>query len=216
MLIEVYSDTICPWCYLGFARLQQALAQRPAVGADVRWLPYELNPQMPVEGADRAEYMRARFGDVNRFAKAQVTLQELGAEAGIQFDFAAARRMPNTRRSHALIAWAAASGRQSEIKRRVLAAYFAEGRDIGAPDTLVAIAAEAGLDAAAARTALDDAELHRQIEALEQQARSWDINGVPTFIFARRFAFSGAQPLSVFLQAIDAAAQDVAPQQAGA
>lgn len=208
MLIEVYSDTVCPWCYLGFARLQQALAQRPALAADVRWLPYELNPQMPVEGADRAEYMRERFGDVNRFAKAQATLQDLALEAGIRFDFAAVRRMPNTRRSHALIAFAAGSGQQGELKRRVLSAYFAEGRDIGAPDTLVDIAREAGLDAEAARQALDDATLHARIEALEQQARSWDINGVPTFIFARRFAFSGAQPLAVFLQALDAAAQE--------
>ena len=208
MLIEAYSDTVCPWCYLGFARLQQALAQRPGLAVEVRWLPYELNPQMPVEGADRAEYMRERFGDVNRFAKAQATLQELAAEAGIRFDFAAVRRMPNTRRSHALIAWAGANGRQGDVKRRVLAAYFAEGRDIGAPDTLVAIASEAGLDADAARAAIDDAALHRQIEALEQQARSWDITGVPTFIFARRFAFSGAQPLGVFLQALDAAAQE--------
>lgn len=210
MLIEVYSDTVCPWCYLGFARLQQALAQRPALPAEVRWLPYELNPQMPVEGADRAEYMRERFGDVNRFAKAQATLQELAGEAGIRFDFGAARRMPNTRRSHALIAWSGAMGRQGEVKRRVLAAYFAEGRDIGSPDVLAQIAAEAGLDADAARVAIDDAVLHGQIEALEQQARSWDINGVPTFIFARRLAFSGAQPLGVFLQALDAAAAPAA------
>lgn len=206
MLIEAYSDTVCPWCYVGYGRLQAALQQRPQLQAQVRWLPYELNPDLPAEGMERAEYMRQRFGDVNRFAKAQDTLRELGAELDLAFDFAAIRRMPNTRRSHALIMWAATTGQQGEIKRRVLAAYFAEGRDIGDPAVLATLASEAGLDASAARAAVDDPALHASIEALEQQARSWQITGVPTFIFERRFAFSGAQPLSVFLQALDAAA----------
>lgn len=206
MLIEVYSDTVCPWCYLGFARLQQALAERPGQAIEQRWLPFELNPDLPAGGRDRAEYLRERFGDVDRFAKAQATLQSLAAEANIRFDFAAIRRMPNTRRSHALIAWAGAMGAQTEVKRRVLAAYFTEGRDIGDPDTLATIAAEAGLDAGAARAAVDDTRLHEGVAALEAQARAWQISGVPTFIFGRRYAFSGAQPLPVFLQAIDAAA----------
>lgn len=208
MLIEVYSDTVCPWCYLGLARLGQALAARSPGSFDVRWLPFELNPDMPIEGRDRAEYLRERFGDVDRFAKAQSTLQALGAEVGIRFDFAAIRRMPNTRRSHALITWAGTHGAQTEVKRRVLAAYFAEGRDIGDPGTLAAIAGEAGLDAVAARAAVDDARLHAQVVGLEAQARAWQIGGVPTFIFGRRYAFSGAQPLAVFGQAIDAAAAD--------
>lgn len=208
MLIEVYSDTVCPWCYLGFARLQRALAERPAQAVELRWLPFELNPDLPAEGRDRAEYLRERFGDVHRFAKAQATLQVLGAEAGISFDFAAIRRMPNTRRSHALIAWAAGQGAQNEIKRRVLAAYFAEGRDIGDPGTLAALAGEAGLDPVGARAAVDDPRLHQGIAAREAQARAWQIHGVPTFIFGRRYAFSGAQPLPVFLQALDAAAAE--------
>jgi predicted DsbA family dithiol-disulfide isomerase len=118
--------------------------------------------------------------------------------------------MPNTRRSHALIAWSASKGCQGDIKRRVLEAYFAAGRDIGDPDVLAALAAEAGLDAVEARAAIDDAALHAAIEQLEQQARSWQVSGVPTFIFDRRYAFSGAQPLEVFLQALDAAARDAA------
>lgn len=206
MLIEVYSDTVCPWCYVGYVRLQQALAERPSLETEVRWLPFELNPDLPAEGCDRADYLRGRFGDVNRFAKAQATLQALGAEAGIRFDFAAIRRMPNTRRSHVLIAWAGTLGMQSEIKRRVLAAYFSEGRNIGDPDTLAAIATEAGLDGTAARAAMDEPRMHASVAALEAQARAWQISGVPTFIFGRRYAFSGAQPLPVFLQALDAAA----------
>jgi predicted DsbA family dithiol-disulfide isomerase len=208
MLIEVYSDTVCPWCYLGFARLQQALAERPAQAVELRWLPFELNPDLPAEGRDRAEFLRERSGDVDRFAKAQATLRTLGAEAGISFDFEAIRRIPNTRRSHALIAWAAGQGAQNEIKRRVLAAYFAEGRDIGDPDTLAALAGEAGLDPVGARAAVDDPRLHEGIAALEAQARAWQINSVPTFILDRRYAFSGAQPLPVFRQTLDAAAAE--------
>jgi predicted DsbA family dithiol-disulfide isomerase len=210
MLIEVYSDTVCPWCYVGYGRLRAALQQRPALATEVRWLPFELNPDLPVPGMDRAQYMQQRFGDVNRFAKAQGMLREIGAELGLGFDFDAIRRMPNTRRSHALIAWSASKGCQGDIKRRVLEAYFAGGRDIGEPEVLAALAAEAGLDAAEARAAIDDAALHAAIEQLEQQARSWQVSGVPTFIFDRRYAFSGAQPLEVFLQALDAAARDAA------
>lgn len=208
MLIEVYSDTVCPWCYVGYGRLHAALQQRPQLQAQVRWLPYELNPDLPAEGMERAAYMRQRFGDVNRFAKAQDTLRELGTELGLAFDFAAIGRMPNTRRSHALISWAGTTGQQGEIKRRVLTAYFAEGRDIGDPAVLAMLAAQAGLDASAARAAVDDPTLHAAIAGLEQQARSWQITGVPTFIFGRRYAFSGAQSVSVFLQALDAAAAD--------
>lgn len=216
MLIEVYSDTVCPWCFVGLARLQQALRQRPDLPVEVVWLPFELNPDLAPEGEDRAEYLKRRFGDVNRFAAAQGTLKDVGAEFGLTFDFAAIRRMPNTRRSHMLIAFAAGSGRQTDVKLRVLTAYFSEGRDIGDPDVLLQIAAEAGLDVAAARAALGDVGLHDRIEALEQQARRWNISGVPTFIFGRRFAFSGAQPLSVFLQAIDDAAKPAASAETGA
>ena len=134
MLIEVYSDTVCPWCFVGFARLQQALARRPDLDVQVVWLPFELNPEMPRDGEDRAAWMQRRFGDVNKFAAAQGSLRDMGSELGIQFDFARIQRMPNTRRSHALIAWAA--GAQSDVKERVLRAYFTEGRDIGDAEVL--------------------------------------------------------------------------------
>jgi predicted DsbA family dithiol-disulfide isomerase len=204
MLIEVYSDTVCPWCYVGMERLMQALAKRPERAAELRWLPFELNPDMPVEGMDRTEYMLQKFGDVNRFAGAHRQLCELGAELGIEFDFAAISRIANTRRSHALLAWAGAGGRQTDVNRALLRAYFSQGRDIGDPAVLTAIAAECGLDGGAAAAALEDPQLHETIEALEAQALQWGISGVPTFIFERRFALSGAQQLPVFLEAIDA------------
>ncbi|HNR21952.1 MAG TPA: DsbA family oxidoreductase [Steroidobacteraceae bacterium] len=205
MLVEVFSDTVCPWCYVGKHRFEQALGQRADLAVEVRWLPFELNPDMPVEGADRAQYLAAKFGSSDRFADAQRSLRELGPGLGIDFHFERITRMPNTRRSHALIAWAggASPAAQADAQERVLAAYFSEGRDIGSPEVLVAIAGEAGLDAAAARTAIDDPLLHQQIATLEAQAHTWGIHGVPAFVFARRYLVSGAQEPEAFLQVID-------------
>lgn len=201
MLVEVFSDTVCPWCYVGKRRFGQAAAARPDLAIDLKWLPFELNPQMPAAGADRATYLAAKFGDANRFAEAQRALRGIGAELGIDFRFDLITRMPNTRRSHALIAWAA--GAQSDVKERVLRAYFSEGRDIGDAEVLVAIAAEAGLDRMAARVAIDEPMLHREIAALEARAQSWGIAGVPAFVFERRYLVSGAQEPQAFLQVMD-------------
>ncbi|MCU0760818.1 MAG: DsbA family oxidoreductase [Steroidobacteraceae bacterium] len=220
MKLEVYSDTICPWCYVGFARLQQALAERPGIEVEVGWLPFELNPDLPPEGEDRRAYMLRRFGDVDRFAAGQQQLQELGASLGIDFQFGRVTRAPNTRRSHALIRWAGEAGaaRQNEVKGRVLRAHFTEGRDIADPQVLADVAADAGLDRDAALRALDEPARRTEIEALEAQAHRWGVSGVPTFIFERRYAFSGAQPLEVFLGAIDQVAGELArgPGVAGA
>lgn len=219
MKLEVYSDTICPWCYVGFARLREALAARPGVAVEVAWLPYELNPDLPPEGEDRKAYMLRRFGDVNRFAAGQRQLLELGASLGIDFQFDRVSRAPNTRRSHALINWAGEAGSavQSQVKERVLRAHFTEGRDIADPEQLVALAVDCGLPGDAARAALDEPARRAAIVALETQAQRWGISGVPTFIFERRYAFSGAQPLEVFLDAIDQVARETgdgkAPQQ---
>ncbi len=201
MRVEVFSDTVCPWCYVGKQRFEHALAARPELAVDLKWLPYELNPDLPAQGADRAQYLAAKFGDANRFADAQRRLRDIGAQLDIEFRFEAITRMPNTRRSHALIAWAAAA--QSDVKGRVLRAYFSEGRDIGDPQVLVSIAADAGLDATAARAAIDDPALHRGIAALEAQAQSWGITGVPAFVFERRYLVSGGQEPQVFLQVMD-------------
>ncbi|MCC6170811.1 MAG: DsbA family oxidoreductase [Gammaproteobacteria bacterium] len=208
MKIEVYSDTICPWCYVGYARLREALANRPGVPAELDWLPFELNPDLPPEGEDRRQYMLRRFGDVDRFAAGQRQLVEVGAALGIDFRFERITRAPNTRRSHALIRWAREAGMatQGEVKRRVLQAHFTEGRDIADPQVLADLAAAAGLDREAALQAMDDPARRSEVEALEAQAQRWGISGVPTFIFERRYAFSGAQPLEVFLGAIDQAA----------
>jgi len=203
--IEVYSDTICPWCYVGLARLQEALAARPVLEVELGWLPFELNPDLPPEGEDRKAYMLRRFGDVDRFAAGQQALLDLGRPLGIDFQFDRVTRAPNTRRSHVLIGWAGERGgaRQTLVKQRILAAHFTEGRDIADPQVLADLAVDCGLDREAALQAIADPTRHAEVEALEAQARGWGISGVPTFIFDRRYAFSGAQPLEVFLDAMD-------------
>jgi predicted DsbA family dithiol-disulfide isomerase len=203
--LEIFSDVVCPWCYVGHARLQQALAARPGAIAEITWLPFELNPNLPEEGRDRAEYLRERFGDVNRFADAQRQLVSLGATLGIDFRFDAVKRSPNTRRAHVLAALARrdSAAMQHAVIEKLFAAYFTEGRDVGDRDVLLAIADECGLERDVAQRALADSALHAEVESLEALARSWNVSGVPTFIFDRRTGFSGAQPLEVFLQVID-------------
>ena len=204
MRIEVYSDAVCPWCYVGLARLEQALAARPGKVNSVHWLPFELNPAMAEEGADRQQYMREKFGDTKRFAAAQVRLQQLGSELGLDYQFERVTRMVNTRRAHMLIEHAGETGAlQTQVKCAIMRAYFTEGRDIGKLDVLLDIARETGLNTETASLALQDTALRARVVALEEQAGIWGISGVPTFIFDRRYAFSGAQELSVFTEMID-------------
>ena len=208
MRIEIFSDVVCPWCYVGHARLQQALAARRDRDLEVLWLPFELNPAMPCEGRNRREYLTERFGNPNPFASGQQQLLAVGRELGIDFRFDAIERAPNTRRAHALAAAALriSPAMQARVIAALFVAYFTEGRDVGEPQVLVAIGEAAGMTAEQAASALDDSALHADIVALEALAQRSQITGVPTFIFDRRQGFSGAQPLEAFLQVIDALA----------
>ncbi|HWA30723.1 MAG TPA: DsbA family oxidoreductase, partial [Rhizomicrobium sp.] len=148
MQIDIVSDTVCPWCFIGKRRLEKALALRPEIEFDVRWRAYRLDPSIPPEGVDRKEYMRAKFGDnPNRLAM-QEALNQAGESEGIAFAFDRILRSPNTLDSHRLIRWSATAGVQNEIVERLFEAYFEEGRDIGNHDILTEIAAEAGMDSA--------------------------------------------------------------------
>jgi predicted DsbA family dithiol-disulfide isomerase len=200
--IEVWSDTVCPWCYIGLKRLQRALQQRPDRTATVRWLPFELNPDLPVEGMDRRDYMFNKFGDPDRFKNMQGQMRALTQDLGIDYRPELQTRMPNTRRSHMLIA-AAANNQQTELTEALFRAYFSSGRDIGTVETLLDVAVETGLPRDWAQGALDDSTLATDIETQQIAARRAEISGVPFFVFDRKFAISGAQEVTVFLQAID-------------
>jgi predicted DsbA family dithiol-disulfide isomerase len=214
MRIDIYSDTVCPWCYLGKRRFELAMAARPQYEPRVTWRPFELNPDLPVEGVDRATYLTARLGTPERVAEAHAELTRQGAAGGIAFRFDLIERMPNTRRSHLLIAHAARSGRQGAVKERIMRAYFEEGCDIGDIEELVRLGVDAGLSEHDSRSALILREGQDGVIAAERHAAVLKITGVPTFIFDGQYSISGAQEVSILAQVFDqvaefAAARDV-------
>src|SRR6266851_4761566 len=215
MRIDIYSDTVCPWCYLGKRRFELALAARPQHEPRVTWRPFELNPDMPAEGVDRAAYLAARIGSPERVAEAHAELKRQGEVSGIEFRFDLIERMPNTRRSHLLMAHAARSGRQTAVMDRVMRAYFEEGCDIGDVEVLVRLGVEAGLTEYECRSALILRAGQDGVIAAERHAAVLGITGVPTFIFDGQYSISGAQDVGTLARVLDqvadfAAARDEA------
>ena len=214
MRIDIYSDTVCPWCYLGKRRFELAVAARPQYEPRVTWRPFELNPDMPAEGVDRATYLASRMETPERVAEAQAELARQGTASGIEFRFDLMQRIPNTRRSHLLIAHAARSGRQSAVKERIMRAYFEEGCDIGDIEVLVRLGVEAGLAERESRSALVLRSGQDGVVAAERHAAVLGITGVPTFIFDGQYTISGAQEVGALARVFDqvaefAAARDV-------
>ena len=192
--ITVYSDVICPWCYVGKRRLETALAS-PGMPAAMQfsWRPFELNPDMPAEGMERQAYRARKFGAA-RSAELDAAMAETGREAGIDFAFARMQRTPNTRLAHRLIWEGERQGAQDAIVNRLFRAYFEEGADIGSAAVLQGLAAEAGLDADGVKAALTGANSLKAVTELEQQGYAMGIQGVPFFILMAKYAISGAQP----------------------
>ena len=192
--ITVYSDVICPWCYVGKRRLEAALASpgMPATAA-FAWRPFELNPDMPAEGVERSAYRAQKFGTA-RSAELDARMLETGREVGIAFAFDRMQRTPNTRLAHRLIWEADRQGRQDVLVERLFHGYFEEGLDIGRLDVLQSTAAEAGLERAGVDAALSGEESLGAVTRLEQQGYAMGIQGVPFFILMAKYAISGAQP----------------------
>ncbi|HKE45801.1 MAG TPA: DsbA family oxidoreductase [Steroidobacteraceae bacterium] len=203
MNVDIYSDCVCPWCFIGKRRFEEARRQRPGLQLDVHWRAFELNPGIAPGGRDRQEYLLAKFGGGERLKRLQEQLHDVGVSVGIGFRFDLIQRMPNTRAAHALLAVAAEDGRQDAVSEALFNAYFETGRDIGDRDILLALGAAQGLDRAQLSTAFDEPAVLERILAEETQAHDWGISGVPTFIFDGRYALSGAQPVEVFLQLFD-------------
>jgi predicted DsbA family dithiol-disulfide isomerase len=197
--IIVYSDVICPWCYVGKRRLELALGA-PAE-AQLTWLPFELNPDMPAEGIPRAEYRRRKFG-AERSAELDRNMTETGREVGIAFAFDRMQRTPSTRMAHRLIWEAGRQGRQNDIVNRLFGAYFEEALDIGETEVLQRLAAETGLDGAGVMEALEGAASLDAVVDLEEQGRSMGIQGVPFFILLGKYGVSGAQPPEFWREAL--------------
>jgi predicted DsbA family dithiol-disulfide isomerase len=211
LTIDIVSDVVCPWCYLGEKRLEAALAQAPHPVA-LRWRPYQLDPTIPEGGLDRAAYMAKKFGASGRLQSVHDNLVRLGAEVGLPFAFDKIKRAPNTLDAHRLIRWANSAGVQGKVVDRLFEAYFVEGRDIGDRGVLIDIAQECGLDAGLVEKLLAegaDVELVRE-EIAEAQAIG--VSGVPFFIFAGRLGVPGAQEPSVLMRAMAQARQAMKEQ----
>jgi predicted DsbA family dithiol-disulfide isomerase len=207
MRVDIYSDTVCPWCFLGKRRLELAVASRPQYDIQVRWRPFELNPELPMDGLARSAYLTLRGISGERAAQTDAELLRLGAASGIQFRFDLIQRIPNTRWSHLLLAYAGRFGRQSEVKDRIMRAYFEEGVNIGDVEELVRLGAEAGLPETESRHALILRSGQDGVVAAERHATVLGITGVPSFIFDGQYTISGAQEVAIFAQVLDQVAQ---------
>ena len=213
MRIDIYSDTVCPWCYLGKRRFELAVAARPQYEPRVTWRPFELNPDLPPEGVDRAAFLASRMGTPERVAEAHTELTRQGAASGIEFRFDLMERMPNTRRSHLLIAHAARFGRQTAVNERLMRAYFEEGCDIGDIEVLVRLGVEAGLAEHESRSALVLRSGQDGVVAAERHAAVLGITGVPTFIFDGQYTISGAQEVGTLAGIFDQVAEFAAARE---
>jgi predicted DsbA family dithiol-disulfide isomerase len=205
VVIDIVSDVVCPWCYVGKRRLETALRERPDVDVVVRWHPFQLDPTIPPEGLDRRAYMAKKFGSQEKVDAIHARLTEAGRAENLVFAFDRITRSVNTLDAHRLLHWAGQAGVQDAVKEALFRAYFSEGRDIGDHAVLAAIAGEAGLDhdAVAGRLA-SDADVDTVRGEIETAVRI-GVSGVPFFIFAQSFAVSGAQAADVLAAAIDRA-----------
>ena len=209
LIIDVVSDVVCPWCYLGKKRLERALAKESA-DIVVRWRPYQLDPSIPAGGLDRKVYMRNKFGDDGRLDQIHDRLRALGAEEGIEYAFDKIERSPNTLDAHRLIRWAAEAGAQDAVVDKLFRLYFEQGRDIGDRKLLIEIARDVGMDAASVEKRLADGTDEKEVRQEIAQAQSLGVTGVPFFIFASRFGVPGAQSIEVLSAAIERARKSLA------
>lgn len=210
LTIDIVSDVVCPWCYIGKRKLEAALALPGAATlppVELRWHPFQLNPDMPASGVSRKQYLEDKFGGPERATEIYARVKAAGRTAGLELNIDGITLQPNTLAAHALIAFAQQGGGAagSDIKERLLKAYFVENRFIGSVDVLAAIAGEAGLDADAARSFVSDPERLQTVAQADAQARSMGIGGVPFFIFNQKLAVSGAQDPATLLDAMQQA-----------
>jgi predicted DsbA family dithiol-disulfide isomerase len=209
LFVDVVSDVVCPWCYVGKRKLESALARlhadEPGLAPTVRWHPFELNPDLPVEGISRAAYLEKKFGGKAHAAEIYARVRAVGAEVGIAFEFERIARQPNTRDAHRLLAWAQQRGDAGALVERLFRAYFIEGRWIGERDELAALAADSGIPRDEAQAMLASDAYRAEVEAEYREAQQAGITGVPFFIFNGRTAVSGAHDPDVLLEAIAAA-----------
>jgi len=214
--IEIYSDVVCPWCYVGKRRLEQALETAGyASRAHILWRPFELNPTMPKSGMDRQAYLDAKFGGPEARRAMEQRIAKAGEADGIVFAFDRIERMPSTFDAHRLLWFAQQHGKQDDLAEALFHAYFSEGRDIGDRPTLVEIAVEAGLGRGEAQQFLSGDAGIEEVRAEEAASHRLGIRGVPYFLLNDTYAISGAQFPDIFVAALQRADVDRAERKVG-
>jgi predicted DsbA family dithiol-disulfide isomerase len=201
--LDIFSDPVCPWCLIGKAHLDRALAAHPEHPFQIEWHPFQLNPDVPAEGVDKRAYLESKFGGAQKVDQIHDRMRQIAAEAGIEMDPDAPKRQPNTLKAHRLIHWAGLEGRQTAVVSALFRAYWRDGLDIGSDTVLADIAEASGMDRAVAlRLLTSDADAD-DIAARDADARKKGVSAVPTFLIAQQYVVQGAQPPEVWAQVIE-------------
>ncbi|UWQ64415.1 DsbA family oxidoreductase [Leisingera caerulea] len=201
--LDILSDPICPWCYIGKTHLDKALAEVPDHPFVIEWHPFQLNPDMPREGMDRRDYLERKFGGKEGAVKAYAPVVEHAEKAGLSINFEAMKRTPNTLDAHRLIHWAGIEGKQTQVVDALFKAYFVDAKDIGDHAVLAEIAQEAGMEADVAARLLEGDSDVQEIRDRDAHSRKMGVTSVPTFIVASQHAVPGAQPPELWKQVIE-------------
>ncbi|MEM0976565.1 MAG: DsbA family oxidoreductase [Pseudomonadota bacterium] len=201
--IDIISDPICPWCYIGKTNLDRAMNAHPEHPFEIEWHPFQLNPDMPAEGMDRRDYLETKFGGQEGAIRVYSQIDAAAQSIGLTLDFAGIRRTPNTINAHRLIHWAGLEKVQGQVVDRLFKAYFKEGRDISERSVLRRIGEAAGMDGNMIDRLLDTVQDVEDIRERDAHARSRGVSGVPCFIVGGRYAVQGAQPPETWAQVIE-------------
>jgi predicted DsbA family dithiol-disulfide isomerase len=217
MQIEIYSDVVCPWCFIGKRRLEQALETAGyAQEAHIAWRPFQLNPTMPKEGMDRRVYLDAKFGGAEARRAIEERVAKAGEADGIEFAFDRIARTPNTFDAHRLIWFAEQQGCQDQVVEALFHSYFTKGREIGNLDSLAEIASDCGLNREEVEQFLASDRAVQEVRAEEATGHRLGIRGVPYFVLNGSISISGAQPPEIFVSALQQAEEAVIERKAGA
>ncbi|MGJ8658669.1 MAG: DsbA family oxidoreductase [Cellulophaga fucicola] len=202
--IDVVSDVVCPWCAIGYKRLEQAIKEMGIEDKiELEWQPFELNPNMPAEGQDLEEHITEKYGStIEQQKESQERMTDFGAELNFKFDYFDGMRMANTFDAHVLLEYAKEQGKQTELKMQLMNAFFGEHKDVSNRDILKQELEAVGLNATEAFAILDNSDMRKNVKSAESYWQSLGVSSVPTVVFNRKSALTGAQPVEVYKQVL--------------
>ena len=202
--IDIVSDVVCPWCTIGYKRLEKAISELGVEDQiEIEWQPFELNPNMPAEGQNVTEHIAEKYGStLEQQKESQEHMKEAGESLGFKFDYFEGMKMVNTFDAHVLLDYAANFGKQTELKMRLTKAFFSDRKDVSNRETLKEILLDANLNADEALSKLDDEEARYHIKSKQDHWRAMGVNSVPTMIFNNKYKITGAQPIDTFKEVL--------------